>query len=184
MTPADDTAPHHPLPHAPHLLPRPASGGEALVAHNAVVMGDVELGQGVGIWYGCVVRGDCARIAVGEFSNVQDLSMLHADTGIPNEIGAHVTIGHGAVVHGRRVGDLCLIGIGAIVLGRSEIGDGCIIAAGTVVKEGAIIPPRSLVAGVPGKVVRSVSEDEVRGLREHALYYWELAQGHRRPPAG
>jgi len=165
---------HGPVP--PELLPL----GDALVASNAVVCGDVDLGKAASVWYGCVLRGDCDRITVGEMSNVQDLSVLHADTGVPNDIGAHVTIGHGAMVHGRRVGDLCLIGIKAVILGRAEIGDGCIIAAGAVVKEGAIIPPRSLVAGVPGKVLRTVSEEEVRELRGHAEHYWELAQSHRR----
>jgi len=165
---------HGPVP--PVLLPL----GEALVASTAVVVGRVELGRMASVWYGCVLRGDCERITVGELTNVQDNAVLHADTGIPNDIGARVTIGHGAMVHGRRVGDDCLIGIHAVVLGRAEIGDGCIIAAGALVKEGAKIPPRSLVAGVPGKVLRSVSEEEVAELRHHAQTYWELALTHRR----
>lgn len=164
---------HGPVP--PVLVPL----GDALVASTAVVLGDVRLGKGASVWYGSVIRGDCAPISVGEMSNVQDLAVLHADTDVPNEIGAHVTIGHGAVVHGRRVGDLCLIGIKAVVLGHSEIGDGCIIAAGAVVKEGAIIPPRSLVAGVPGKVVRTVGEEDLAMLRSHAAHYWDLANAHR-----
>jgi carbonic anhydrase/acetyltransferase-like protein (isoleucine patch superfamily) len=164
---------HGPLP--PVLVPL----GDALAANTAVVVGDVRLAERVSVWYGSVIRGDCAPISVGEMTNVQDLAVLHADTGIPNDIGAHVTIGHGAVVHGRRVGDLCLIGIKAVVLGRSEIGDGCIIAAGAVVKEGAVIPPRSLVAGVPGKIVRTVSEEDLAMLRDHAGTYWELALSHR-----
>jgi carbonic anhydrase/acetyltransferase-like protein (isoleucine patch superfamily) len=164
---------HGPLP--PALVPL----GEALVANNAVVKGDIQLGRGVSIWYGSVLRGDCDRLSLGEMTNVQDLSVVHADTGTPNDIGAHVTIGHGAVVHGRRIGDLCLIGIKAVVLGRAEIGDGCIIAAGAVVKEGAIIPPRSLVVGVPGKVVREVTSEQITELQEHAAHYWELALRHR-----
>ena len=103
---------------------------------------------------------------------------------MPNEIGSYVTIGHGAVVHGRRVGDRCLIGIGAIVLGGAEIGDGCIIAAGALVKEKAVIPPRSLVAGVPGRVVREVSAEQVEELVHHAETYWELARSHRPQEAG
>jgi carbonic anhydrase/acetyltransferase-like protein (isoleucine patch superfamily) len=160
----------------PRLLPR----GEALVASTAVVIGDVVLGRGVSLWYGSVVRGDCDRITLGELSNLQDGAIVHADTGVPNDIGAAVTIGHGAVVHGRRVGDGCLIGIKAVILGRAEIGEGCIIAAGAVVKEGAQIPPRSLVAGVPGKVLRAVSEAELLELRGHAAHYWELARSHVR----
>jgi carbonic anhydrase/acetyltransferase-like protein (isoleucine patch superfamily) len=159
----------------PRLLPR----GEALVASTAVVTGDVVLGRGVSIWYGSVVRGDCDRISIGELSNVQDGAIVHADTGVPNDIGASVTIGHGAVVHGRRVGDGCLIGIKAVILGGAEIGEGCIVAAGAVVKEHAKIPPRSLVAGVPAKVLRSVTDAELVELRGHADHYWHLAQSHR-----
>ena len=161
--------------------PRLLARGEALVASTAVVTGDVVLGRAVSVWYGCVLRGDCARITVGEMTNVQDGVVLHADTGVPNEIGAWVTIGHQAMVHGRRVGDGCLIGIGAIILGGAEIGEGCIIAAGAVVKEGAQIPPRSLVAGVPAKVLRPISDAELVELRGHAEHYWDLARTHVRP---
>lgn len=160
----------------PHLLPL----GEALVAHDAVVCGQVSLGARASVWYGCVVRGDCARITVGDYTNVQDGAVIHADTDVPNDIGSHVTIGHNAMVHGRRVGDRTLIGIGAIVLGGAEIGEECIIAAGAVVKEGAVIPPRSLVAGVPGKVLREVSDEQVAEFVGHAEHYWHLAQTHRR----
>ena len=158
--------------------PRLAPRGEALVASTAVVTGDVVLGRGVSVWYGAVLRGDCARITIGELTNVQDAVVVHADTGVPNDIGAFVTIGHGAVVHGRRVGDGCLIGIKAVILGGAEIGEGCIIAAGAVVKENAQIPPRSLVAGVPARVLRAVSDAELVELRGHAEHYAELARGH------
>lgn len=169
---------------APDPGPPPAllrAWGAALVAHNATLLGAVTLGPRASVWYGAVIRGDCAPISVGELTNVQDGAVIHADTGVPNDIGAQVTIGHGAVVHGRRVGDRCLIGIGAIVLGGAELGDDCIVAAGAVVKEGARIPPRSLLAGVPAKVMRSVRDDEVAAFSAHALHYWELAQGHRAP---
>ncbi len=165
--------------HPPHLYPWHGS----FLASTAVVTGDVVLGRGCSVWYGAVLRGDCAPIRVGELTNVQDLVVIHADTDVPNEIGSEVTIGHGAVVHGRRVGDRCLIGIGAILLGRSEVADGCIIAAGAVVKEGARIPPRSLVAGVPGKVVREVRPEELAELVGHAAHYLELARGHLLPGA-
>ena len=160
----------------PRLLPR----GEAWVASTAVVTDDVVLGRDCSVWYGVVIRGDCARITIGALTNVQDNTVVHADTGVPNDIGAEVTIGHGAVVHGRRVGDGCLIGIKAVILGGAEIGAGCIIAAGAVVKENAVIPPRSLVAGVPARVLRAVSDDEVAMLREHARHYLELARHHAR----
>ena len=157
--------------------------GEAWVATTAVVTDDVTLGRDCSLWYGVVIRGDCAPIAIGELTNVQDNTVVHSDTGVPNEIGAEVTIGHGAVVHGRRVGDGCLIGIKAVILGGAEIGDGCIIAAGAVVRENARIPRRSLVAGVPAKVLRAVSDAEAAQLREHARHYLELALHHGRPPA-
>lgn len=160
----------------PRLLPR----GEAWVATTAVVTDDVVLGRDCSIWYGVVIRGDCAPITIGELTNVQDNSVVHADTGVPNDIGAEVTIGHGAVVHGRRIGDGCLIGIKAVILGGAEIGAGCIIAAGAVVKEHAVIPPRSLVAGVPARVLRAVSDAEVATLRKHARHYLELARHHAR----
>ena len=151
----------------PRLLPR----GEALVASTAVLTGDVVLGRAASVWYGCVLRGDLARISVGEMTNVQDGVVLHADTDVPNDIGAWVTIGHRAMVHGRRVGDGCLIGIGAVILGGAEIGEGCIIAAGAVVKEKALIPPRSLVAGVPAKILRPLTEAEVAKIVESADGY-------------
>ena len=145
--------------------------GEAWVATTAVVTDDVTLGRAASVWYGCVLRGDLARITVGEMTNVQDGVVVHADTGVPNDIGAWVTIGHQAMVHGRRVGDGCLIGIGAVILGGAEIGDGCIIAAGAVVKENARIPPRSLVAGVPAKVIRELTREERARFVESAEGY-------------
>ncbi|MHC5211946.1 MAG: gamma carbonic anhydrase family protein [Planctomycetota bacterium] len=160
----------------PHLAPY----GEAFVAHTAVVVGDVQLGKNCSVWYGAVVRGDCAPISVGELTNVQDNVIIHCDTDVPNDIGSGVTIGHAAVVHGRRVGDGCLIGIGAVILGGSDIGEECVIAAGAVVKENAVIPPRSLVVGVPGRVVRSVTAEEAAVFRGHALHYLELARRHLR----
>ena len=159
---------------APCLLPR----GQALVASSAVVLGDVTLGPRVSIWYGAVVRGDCDAISIGELTNVQDGAVVHADTGVPNDIGAGVTIGHRAVVHGRRVGDRCLIGIGAVLLGGCEIGAESIVAAGAVVREAAIIPPRTLVAGVPARSVRAVTEQEFLEFLLHAEHYWELAGRH------
>ena len=156
----------------PHLHLR--SG--AFIAGTAVVTGAVTLARNVSIWYGCVLRGDSAPISVGEMTNVQDGTIVHADTDVPNDIGAWNTIGHGAVVHGRRVGDGCLIGIRAVILGGAEVGDGCIIAAGAVVKENARIPARSLVAGVPGKVVRAVTDAELEMLRGHAAHYLDLAR--------
>jgi carbonic anhydrase/acetyltransferase-like protein (isoleucine patch superfamily) len=149
---------------------RPVEGG-AFVAIDAIVTGDVTLGEDVGIWFGCVVRGDDAPLSVGRRTNVQDLTMIHADTGVPNAIGEEVTIGHRCVLHGARVEDRALIGMGAILLGGSVIGAESLVAAGTVVKEGFVVPPRSLVAGVPGKIVRALRDEEVHAIRTSAEGY-------------
>src|SRR5262245_15276731 len=149
---------------------RPVAGG-AFVASNAIVTGDVTLGEDVGVWFSCVVRGDDAALTIGRRTNVQDLTMVHADTGVPNVIGEEVTIGHRVVLHGARVGDRCLIGMGAVLLGGSVIGDESLIAAGAVVKEGFVVPPRSLVAGVPGKILRSLTDEEVARIVDSAEGY-------------
>lgn len=149
---------------------RPVEGG-AFVASNAIVTGDVTLGPDVGIWFGCVLRGDDAPLTIGRRTNVQDLTMIHADTGVPNVIGEECTIGHRVVLHGARVGDRCLIGMGAILLGHSVIGDESLIAAGAVVKEGFVVPPRSLVVGLPGKVIRTLTDADIAAFRASAQGY-------------
>lgn len=149
---------------------RPLEDG-AFAATNATVTGDVTLAEDVGVWFGCVLRGDDAPLSIGRRTNIQDLTMVHADTGVPNRIGEECTIGHRVVLHGAEVADRCLIGMGAILLGGSRIGEESIIAAGAVVKEGADIPPRSLVVGVPGKVVREVSAAQVEQIRASAEGY-------------
>lgn len=149
---------------------RPVAGG-AFVAQGAVVTGDVTLGEDVGVWFGCVLRGDDAPLVIGRRTNVQDLTMIHADPGVPNIIGEEVTIGHRCVLHGAKVGDRALIGMGAILLAGSEIGEESIIAAGAVVKEGMIVPPRSLVVGVPGKILREVTPEQVAHFTESAEGY-------------
>lgn len=151
---------------------RPVVGG-AYVAHNAVVTGDVTLGRDAGVWFGCVLRGDDAALVVGARTNVQDLTMIHADTGVPNVIGSGVTIGHRCVLHGARVEDRCLIGMGAILLGGSQIGAESLVAAGAVVKEKFVVPPRSLVAGVPARIVRALTPDEVEEIAKSADGYVE-----------
>jgi carbonic anhydrase/acetyltransferase-like protein (isoleucine patch superfamily) len=151
-------------------LMRAVEGG-AFVARGAVVTGDVTLAEDVGVWFGCVLRGDDAPLVVGARSNVQDLTMIHADPGVPNVIGAEVTIGHRCVLHGARVEDRALIGMGAILLGGSVIGRESIVAAGAVVKEGMVVPPRSLVVGVPARVVREVSAEQVAALQRSADGY-------------
>jgi carbonic anhydrase/acetyltransferase-like protein (isoleucine patch superfamily) len=145
--------------------------GGAFVASNAIVTGDVTLGPDVGIWFGCVLRGDDAPLSIGRRTNIQDLTMVHADTGVPNVIGEEVTVGHRVVLHGARIGDRCLIGMGSVLLGGSVIGDESLVAAGAVVKERFVVPPRSLVAGVPGKIVRELRDDEIAMMRASAESY-------------
>lgn len=148
-----------------------AVDGGAFVAQGAIVTGDVTLGEDVGVWFGCVLRGDDAPIVIGRRTNVQDGTVIHADPDVANVIGEEVTIGHRCVLHGAKVGDRALIGMGAILLGGSEIGAESIVAAGAVVKEGMIVPPRSLVAGVPAKILREIRPEQLEGLRASADGY-------------
>lgn len=145
--------------------------GGAFAAENAILTGDVTLGPDAGIWFGCVVRGDDAPLSIGARTNIQDLTMIHADTGVPNSIGSECTVGHRCVLHGARVGDRCLVGMGAILLGGSVVGDESLIAAGAVVKEKFVVPPRSLVAGVPARIVRELNDAEVEAIRRSAEGY-------------
>ena len=160
--------------------PRLIAVDGAWVADDATVFGDVTLGAGASIWYGTVVRADVARIRIGARTNVQDLSVVHPQHDEDVEIGADVTIGHGVMAHGRVIGDGSLIGIGAILLAGSRIGEECLIGAGALIPAGKVIPPRSVVVGSPGKVVRQVTEDDLRMFRENIARYVELARRHAR----
>src|SRR5205823_3487342 len=142
--------------------------------------GDVVLAAGVNIWYGCVLRGDLARITLGPRVNIQDGCIVHTDTEAPQDVEEGVVVGHGAILHGRRIGRHSLIGIGARLLTGCEIGEECLIAAGALVTENRRIPPRSVVMGVPGKVVREITAEEL--ARTHAICasYLELAQRYAR----
>ena len=156
-------------------LMRRVEGG-AWVAANAVVTGDVTLGEDVGIWFGCVLRGDDAPLSVGARTNIQDLSVVHADIDVPNQIGAGCTIGHRVVLHGAAIEDGCLIGMGAVLLGGSRIGRQSLVAAGSVVKEGFVVPPRSLVVGVPARIARPLTDAEVANLAVSADGYVQKIQ--------
>lgn len=130
------------------------------VAPNATLIGRVSMGQKSSVWFGSVLRGDTDSIIIGEETNIQDLTMCHADAGFPLTIGDHVTVGHNCVVHGCTIHDHCLIGMGAVVMNGAEVGQGSIVAAGTVVLENTKIPPFSLVAGIPGKVKKTFENQE------------------------
>ncbi len=149
----------------------PQVAESAWVADSAEVVGDVVLGEEVGIWFGVVVRGDTAVIRIGDRTNIQDLSVLHADVGLPLTIGAGVTVGHKAMLHGCTVGDDSLIGIGAVVLNGATIGKGCLVGAGALVTEGKTFPDGSMIIGSPAKVVRSLTPEQLQGLRHSADHY-------------
>jgi carbonic anhydrase/acetyltransferase-like protein (isoleucine patch superfamily) len=148
----------------------------AYLADGVVVTGDVVLEAGCNLWYGTIVRGDLARVTLGENANIQDGCILHTDTGVPMIIGAGVVTGHMAILHCSVVGPDTLIGIGSRLLSGSEIGPECIIAAGAVVVEGMKVAPRSVVMGIPGRVVRAATIDEVARTRAINARYLELAR--------
>jgi carbonic anhydrase/acetyltransferase-like protein (isoleucine patch superfamily) len=154
-----------------YLDKRPGFGAGARVHASAVIIGDVQLGEEASVWPCAVLRGDYNRIVVGRGSNVQDGAVLHNDDGLPCLVGEDVIIGHSAVVHGCTVGDRCLIGMNATILNGAVVGEGSVIGAGALVGEGKIIPPRSLVVGVPGRVVRPVSDDEFERIKASAASY-------------
>lgn len=147
---------------------------DAFVAVSADVLGDVEIGKSSSMWYGSIARGDMSYIRIGSFTNIQDNATLHVDTDCPCIVGDYVTIGHNAIIHGCEIGDNTLIGMGSIILNNAKIGDNCLIGAGTLITEGTVIPDNSLVVGSPGKVRRSVSESEIKTIRENALRYERL----------
>jgi carbonic anhydrase/acetyltransferase-like protein (isoleucine patch superfamily) len=157
----------------------PAADPSAFLAPTAVLSGDVELAAGASAFYGVSVRGDSAPIRVGEGTNLQDNVVLHADAGFPCTVGAGVSVGHSAVVHGCTVGDNSLIGMSATIMNGAVVGEGSLVAAGAVVLEGTQIPPRSLVAGVPAKVRRELNDDEYQSVLDNAAHYVELAKLHR-----
>jgi len=158
---------------------RPQIADGAWIAPTATLVGAVEIADGASVWYGAVLRGDNEPIVIGPDSNVQDNVVFHTDEGVPVSLGRGVSVGHNAVVHGSTVGDDVLVGMGAILMNRSVIGNECLIAAGALVPEGATIPARSLVVGVPAKVVRELTDEEVAGLRRNARLYTVHRDRHR-----
>jgi carbonic anhydrase/acetyltransferase-like protein (isoleucine patch superfamily) len=149
--------------------------GDAYLARNSLVIGDVHLAAGVNVWFNVVVRGDLARITLGPRVNLQDGVVVHTDYDVPQDIEEGVVAGHGAILHGRRIGAGCLIGMGAVVLSNSEIGPESLIAAGCVVPERMLVPPRTLVAGVPGQIIKEVPEAWLERCRRINAHYLQLA---------
>jgi carbonic anhydrase/acetyltransferase-like protein (isoleucine patch superfamily) len=149
------------------------------IAQGAIVLGTVELGKDVSVWYNVVIRGDTDRITVGAGTNIQDLSLLHADPGVPCVVGRRVTVGHRVILHGCTIEDDCLVGMGAIVLNGARVGRGSVIGAGAVVLEGAEVPPGSVVVGIPGRVVRQVDASMTERIDHGWRHYVENARQHR-----
>lgn len=155
----------------------PTIAPHCFIADTAVVIGNVTLGEHSSVWFNAVIRGDVDKITIGHHTNIQDLTMVHVTGGLAcTNIGNYVTIGHSAVIHGCTIEDRCLIGMGAKVLDYAVIGTESIIAAGTVVPPGMIVPPRSMVVGVPGKIKKTLSEDEVKQLDHFWQAYLELKE--------
>lgn len=153
----------------------PKTAPSCYIHPTAVLAGDVELGENVSIWPCAVLRGDIAKIQIGDNTNIQDNACVHVNYNCPAVIGRGVTVGHGAIVHGSKIGDNCLVGMNAVVL-ESEIGANCLIGAGAVVTAGKNIPAGSLVMGVPAKVIRELTEDEINSILQNAREYAKLAQ--------
>jgi carbonic anhydrase/acetyltransferase-like protein (isoleucine patch superfamily) len=145
--------------------------GEYWIAPNAVLIGKVHLKKHASVWWGAVLRGDNDWITVGENSNIQDLSIIHADAGEPVRIGDHVTVGHRAVIHSAEVGDGSLIGMGSILLNRSRIGRNCLVGAGALVTEGKIFEDGKMILGSPARALKSLTPDQIAGLRASAEGY-------------
>jgi len=154
----------------------PKLGDDVYVSENAMVIGEVTLGDKVNIWFGAVIRGDMHYIKIGNRTNIQDNSVVHVTTSIsPTSIGANVTVGHSAIIHGCTIEDDCLIGMGAIIMDDSVIGAGSLIGAGTLIPPNMIIPPNSLVVGSPGKVIREVKTVETQMILDRPQEYIDLA---------
>ncbi|MES1164915.1 MAG: gamma carbonic anhydrase family protein [Verrucomicrobiota bacterium] len=163
-----------------YLASLPVIGARVLVAPGAAVVGDVRLAEDASVWYGCVLRGDLAPVTVGARTNVQDGSVLHVADDGPCVIGADVVVGHRAMLHACRVEDACLIGMQATVLDDAVIGAGSVVGAGAVVTQRTVIPPRSLVLGVPAKVVRTLTAEDEAFHRAHAAKYVRLKDNYLR----
>lgn len=160
--------------HRPELVDE-----SAFVASNATVLGDVHVGAKASIWFGAVVRGDTDSIHIGDRSNVQDLCVVHADPGFPTRIGSDVTIGHAAVIHGATIEDGALIGIRAVVLNGAVVGSGALVGAGAVVTEGTIIPPGHLAVGVPAKVVKELTPEQIQRIEHSSAHYADAIESYQ-----
>lgn len=153
------------------VSPTLAADGTAWVAPSADVVGDVRLARDASVWFGAVIRADNTPIIIGQRSNIQENAVLHSDPGVPLTIGAGVTVGHQAMLHGCTIGDDSLIGMGATILNGAVIPENCLVGAGALVTEGKSFPPGSLIVGVPAKAIRALDEASISGLKASAANY-------------
>lgn len=163
----------------PYMDRLPAIGENVFIAPTACIIGQVTLGERASVWFGSVLRGDIAEVKIGNGTNIQDLSVLHVGTNEPCLVGNNVVVGHRVILHGCTVEDECLIGMGALILNRAVIGKGSVIGAGALVTEGTIIPQGSLVLGMPGKVIRTLNEEERKKYAAFAPKYIGVAENYR-----
>ncbi|WP_378955476.1 gamma carbonic anhydrase family protein [Pelosinus sp. sgz500959] len=152
---------------------------DVFLAKGAYVIGDVSVGPRANIWFNTVIRGDVHPITIGRYTNIQDNCTVHVMHDHPTVVGEYVTVGHGVTLHACHVQNNCLIGMGAIILSYAEIGENCIIGAGALITEHKKIPPNSLVMGSPGKVVRTVTAEEIEAIRQSAIHYYDESQKYR-----
>lgn len=157
----------------------PKIAESAFVDPNAIIIGNATIAQKCSIWPGAIIRADINTITIGEMSNVQEFVSIHVESEVATKIGNGVTIGHSATLHGCEIDDFSLIGIGSIILDRSKIGHHCMIGAGSLIPPGKTIPPRSLVMGSPGKIIRELSDEECKDLEIHAQKYFLLSEKHK-----
>lgn len=158
---------------------KPVINEKAFVAENANIIGEVIIGEYASIWYNVVLRGDIASIVIGKNTNIQDGSVVHCDMGVSTIIGSNVTVGHNVVLHACKIGDGSLIGIGAIVLDKAEVGEGAIVGAGAIVTPRTKIPSYTMALGIPAKVVRNLTKEEVEDLKKHTWGYVELMKKYK-----
>jgi carbonic anhydrase/acetyltransferase-like protein (isoleucine patch superfamily) len=165
------------MPVVPFREHNPQVPESAFLAPDCWIIGKVTIGERVSVFFGAVLRGDIESIVVGDGTNIQEHALIHTSHGLgAARIGRGVTVGHRAIIHGPTVGDSCIIGMGATVLDDAQIGEGSIIGAHALIPKGVVIPPRSLVMGMPGKVVRAVTEEELAGIKKSAEGYCSLGQ--------
>ncbi|MDD3367897.1 MAG: gamma carbonic anhydrase family protein [Lachnospiraceae bacterium] len=157
-------------------MKKPIIDSSCFIAETAVILGDVTIGTDSSVWYHVTIRGDREPIKIGVGTNIQDNAVLHVGAGNDLVLGNYVTVGHGAVVHGCHIGDYTLVGMGAIIMNGAKIGKNCIIGAGSLISEGKEIPDNSLVVGVPGRIIRNLTEEDLRDSMQNARLYIEEAQ--------